>query len=132
MILPLEDQVPSRQTCERLKEVGFPFATLFWSSPSPHGHIIARSDDYPPGDLHCPAPTAAELGALLRKAWLEDKDDDWVEEVPLGMEHGWMAGTTAEAEVRARLWLELHERDLLPASAYASDNWQPGDMQTKR
>lgn len=76
MILPLESQVPTRETCERLREKGFPQDTHFRLVPGGDEPWNADTDaiaqergsgeDFTRWERGIAAPTLAELLEVLR------------------------------------------------------------------
>ena len=135
MILDLEELVPSRETCEKLRDAGFPQATRFvYFAGAAQGpeYWDWTSDDLNNFCAPIAAPTAAELGASLSKA-ASGTPGRMVDSFSFGDGSYWAAclkdcnggernicckNADTEAEARALLWLDLHERNLLPESTY--------------
>ena len=138
-ILPLEEQVSSRETCERLKDAGFPMQTrFFWTGHATKhavGEFRLKRDSFNAlyADGHrpiLPAPTATELLEVLPNAvevkyamyWLQ------INRTPKGRyqiyyyRHGCspLHRMPDERLVEAASWLylRLHERDLLPPESH--------------
>jgi hypothetical protein len=112
--MKLEDQVAPLDLARRMKELGFPQATLFgWWIDGYSGHGLIPEDatfsvrlffGEPREGFLCVAPTVSEMGQELRgyQGALPGPDE-------IG---GWWApGATAltEAEARSRLWIALAE-----------------------
>lgn len=120
MILALDQQVPTRETCERLKELGFPQEALWsWGLFGNVGSVLKR----PPGlrlTEHLPrvhrvaaAPTVSELlEALEKQGWnvveLLVREESYCAEV-LDMARSWTATAPNAAEALALLWIKVQE-----------------------
>ena len=132
MILDLEELVPSRETCQRLADADFQDETYFaWvQAYGTYPWQVAKAERMYAaitGDNLLPAPTAAELGALLPDTISVDgvssllicapTETGWHLQYDSGAKMLTQEGPT-EAEARALLWLELKERDLLPPESY--------------
>lgn len=75
MILPIEQQVASRELSERLKELGFPQDTLWWwvfDKIELASNAIKRSEFIQ--DNYCAAPTSAEIGMFLSAGYQDAPD----------------------------------------------------------
>lgn len=116
MILEIGRQVPTPQTCRRLKDAGFPEDTYFvWTGKSevPQSR---RHEEMFSGDF-IPAPTAAELGYIMRRhvrsslqAW-EPLSNEW--EVISSVTGDKIFPGYSEAEGRALLLLDLIKRGII-------------------
>ena len=137
-ILPFKDQVPTLDTCRRLDEAGFPRGTQYkWHVTPASRRLWTRREmcgkTFSEKDTLLPAPTAAELGAVLpRKVYPPLQDGYYEPCFFLSQDDGGFvaayrgakeivedlrAHKDQESEARAQLYLYLHEHDLLPESA---------------
>jgi len=138
-ILDLEALVPTRETCERLRDRGFDYLTRFyWIEDRVFFEKKARQPLYKEARL--PAPTAAELGEMLpdrivlechdgrvHPFWLQTQAEGHPKwgafyvtkesqnvRAPVFRHRDLQTGAKTEAEARARLWLRLESEGLLP------------------
>jgi hypothetical protein len=121
-ILDFEELVPTRETCARLTDAGFPPRTYFcW-------HVNIRDewqifcngfDSVKPGPI--PAPTAAELGQVLPLN-MRHEGVEYFLKLSLtrpvyasgdGRKTFGVRPADTEAEARALLWLRLESEGLL-------------------
>ena len=137
-ILPLEKQVPPFETCRQLAEAGFPQGTAHvwvsgafqrrevWSRQRlKHGRLGTEWRGLKLGESILPAPTDTELGAVLPRRIELPKGRPLVFRSSQGFAEYTPANESLPGEgvtfygvgSRARLYLFLHRRDLLPASA---------------
>jgi hypothetical protein len=119
-ILDLEALVPTRETCERLRDGGFDYLTRFyWVEKQILFERRAQKPLY--NEVRLPAPTAAELGRVLPLKvryegvpyflGLDPRSVYYI----TGDERMMFAQKSArtEAEARALLWLRLESEGLL-------------------
>jgi hypothetical protein len=146
-ILDVEALVPTQSTCEQLADAGFRGNTYFrWGQPgggatgTPHWIVDHKSEAKETFFCLLPAPTAAELGAMLpdrialeyhdgrvHPFWLQTEAEGhpkwgafYVTKESQDMHASFFrhcdlqTGAKTEAKARARLWLRLESEGLLP------------------
>lgn len=117
MILSIDQQVPTRSTCERMKELGFPQNGTFFVHERMGSHkrieefVVPR---YQAGILHIvAAPTVSELLEVLEKqGWnvveLLVREGSYYAEVD-DIARSWTATAPTAAEALALLWIKTQE-----------------------
>lgn len=132
--MTIEQQVPSLETCRRLKELGYPQASssFYWmkmldpniyGKKPEHPYQLRRNDEETWGDDRFSvdkgdfaAPTVAELGEALppytRSYFATKLGNQW--NCTLTMKSDIQFFGETEAKARALMWIYLKERNLLP------------------
>lgn len=124
MIMELEQQVPSRELCEKLRDAGFPPETVFYRSRADDLHWNVSQG--PDSSQYVAAPTVGEMREWLRQQKAEEfpkwRIDDCVFEyvntwyfgkwknnaIPLPESWWWIAGLS-DADTHALTCLALLE-----------------------
>jgi hypothetical protein len=114
-VMRLEDQVPSRELCQRLKELGMPQETYFsWRGGTAGRETqdepwVHATGDYLPeaAIVLCAAPTVAELGEMLPESYFRLRTPGFSREWEFSKtpeEYGRAAKTEADARAEVLIW----------------------------